>query len=328
MSEIRIQLFGPFCVRRDGRLVTGLKAEKLQELFSYLLLHRHSAHTRESLASRLWPETTTAHAKKRLRQELWLLQSALGIHDEAPSDRLLLVTANQVQINLEADFWLDVAVFEKTFAYIEGIVGQKLSAQHVQALQQAIRLYRGPLLDICYSDWCLYERERLQNMYPEMLEKLMLYCEEHHEYDAGIQYGMRILACDKVHERTYRRLMRLYYISGNRAKALYLYELCSRTLDEELGVKPSQRTKALYKQILAEHLAVPETAIDVQEMPEDAHASLIDALGSLTHLQEILTGLQNQIQQSVLHDKSSLNKNISSLSLKETSGGEDVSEML
>jgi DNA-binding SARP family transcriptional activator len=140
-------------------------------------------------------------------------------------------------------------------------------------------------------------------MYLEMLEKLMLYYENCHDYDAGIQYGMRIIACDKVHERTYRHLMRLHYLSGNRAKALHLYEQCSRVLDEELGVKPSQCTKAFYKQILAEHLTVPEPAIvsaDIQRVPEDTNAHLIDALNSLTHLQEILTDLQGEIQQSTL----------------------------
>lgn len=329
MSEIRIQLFGRFCVRRDGQVVAGLEADKLQELFGYLLLYRRSAHARESLASLLWPETTTAHAKKRLRQVLWLLQSALGSQAEAPPDRLLLVTADQVQINPEADFWLDVAVFEKTFACVEGIAGQQLGTQHVEALHNAVQSYRGPLLDGCYEDWCLYERERLQNMYLVMLEKLINYCEAHQDYETGIQYGMRIIACDKVHERTYRRLMRLHYLNGNRAKAIHLYEQCTYALDEELGVKPSQRTTTLYKQILAEHLVAPEpgsTPANTQRAPGEADAPLIEALDHLKRLQEMLTDMQNQVQQSRQCVAQSLGKNSSPSPPTKTNREEDAPE--
>ena len=234
-----------------------------------------------------------------------------------------------MQINPEADFWLDVAVFEKAFACVEGIAGQQLGTQHVRALHNAIQCYRGPLLDGCYEDWCLYERERLQNMYLAMLEKLMNYCEKHHDYEAGIQYGMQILACDKVHERADRRLMCLHYLNGNRGKALRVYEQCTFALDEELGMKPSQRTTAFYEQILAEHLVVPlptRLPADTQSGSGDANAPLMEALHFLTHLQEVLTDLQSQVQQSMQHVEQFLSKNSGSPPSPKTSGREDAPE--
>jgi DNA-binding SARP family transcriptional activator len=312
MSEIRIQLFGRFRAWQDGQIIAGLEADKLQKLFSYLLLYRRAAHTRESLACLLWPEMTTAHAKKRLRQVLWQLQSVLGSSAEASSDHLLLVTADQVQVNPEADLWLDVAAFEKTFAGLESIAGRQLEAPHVRALRNAIQWYRGPLLEGCYEDWCLYERERLQNMYLAMLEKLMNSCAEHHDYEAGIHYGMQILACDKVHERAYRGLMRLHSLSGNRDKALRVYEQCSLVLDEELGITPSQRTTAYYKRLLADHVSVAEPTrlpADMQSESANANTPLVEALHSLTQVEEVLTGLQRQVQHSMRHVEQLLGKN-------------------
>src|SRR5438128_1039451 len=58
-------------------------------------------------------------------------------------------------------------------------------------------LYRGDLLEGWYSDWCLYERERLQHMYLAMLDKLMEYSESHQEYETGQTYGMRALRYDR-----------------------------------------------------------------------------------------------------------------------------------
>jgi len=322
MSRISIQLFGQFCVRRNEQVIGGFEAHKVQELFSYLLLHRNHSLSRESLASLLWPDCTTTQPKKKLRQTLWHLQSALGSQSEAAHDRVLLVEPERVRINEEAELWLDVAVFEKTFDFVQSLAGQELDTQQVQALQKAVELYQGPLLEGCYEDWCLYERERFQNMYLVMLEKLMSYCEVRQNYDAGILYGMHIISWDKARERTHRRLMRLYYLNGDRAAALRQYEQCVTILDEELGVKPSKRTIALYKQILTEQLVEPEptltpaeaqpTSIKTQPAPELLTPPLIESLGYLTQLQELLANLQNQVQQSIQRVQQALNNNSNS----------------
>ncbi len=140
MSGISIQLFGQFCVRRDEQLLGGFEAHKVQELFCYLLLHRQHSLSRESLANLLWPDATTAQSKKRLRQALWHLQSALGSQNGSVQDRILLVEPDRVQINAEADLWLDVTVFERAFGLVQGIPGQELDAQKVQVLQNALHL--------------------------------------------------------------------------------------------------------------------------------------------------------------------------------------------
>src|SRR6266699_5796594 len=186
MSRISVQLFGKCCVRRNEQIVAGFEAHKVQELFCYLLLHQQHSHARESLASLLWPDTTTSQSKKKLRQTLWHLQSALGSQTELIHNRLFLVQPDQVQINAEADLWLDVAVFKKTFELVEGLAGRELSTLNVQALQNAVQLYQGPLLEGCYEDWCLYERESLQNIYFAMLNKLVSYYEVHHDYETAI----------------------------------------------------------------------------------------------------------------------------------------------
>ncbi len=310
MSRISIQLFGQFCVRRNEQVVAGFEAHKVQELSCYLLLHQQGSHSRESLASLLWPGTTTAHSKKKLRQAIWHLQSALGSQNEPIHNRLLLVQPDRVQINAEADLWLDVAVFEKTFELVEGLAGAELNAQHVQALQNAVQLYRGPLLEGCYEDWCLYEREGLQNRYLGMLNKLLSYCEVHHDYETAILYGTRIIGCDRARELTHRRLIRLHYLSGDRAAALHQYKQCVAALDEELGVKPSKRTIALYQQILTEQLAEPEPTITPAEAEpalELSTSSLIEAYRHLTHMQKFLANLQSQVQQSIQRVEHALN---------------------
>ncbi len=299
---LSIQLFGKFCVRRSEQVLDGFDARKVQELFCYLLLQREHSLARETLASVLWPDTTTAQSKKSLRQALWQLQSALGSQTETIRDRVLHVEPEWVQLNSDADLWLDVAVFEQTYNLVQKVSGQKLETATAQHLQNVVQLYQGPLLEGWYQDWCLLERERLQNIYLAMLDKLMSYCEVHHDYETSILYGMRIMCYDRGRERTHQRLMRLNYLLGDRAEALRQYERCATALDEELGIKPSKSTTVLYKRIQADQLDEPEPLMALRETDPAIRAftpSLLEVLGNLTHLQESLTDLQNQVQQSI-----------------------------
>ncbi len=300
MPTFSIQLFGKFCVRRDQQILEGFEARKVQELFCYLLLHRDHPIPRETLACLLWPVTTTAQSKKNLRQALWQLQSALGSLNERVNDRVLLVEPDWVQLNTEANLWLDLAVFEHTFNLVQKTPGQELDNSTAQLLQDTVQLYQGPLLEGWYQDWCLLERERLQSMYLTMLDKLMSYCEVRHDYETGLLYGMRIMCYDRARERTHRRMMRLYYLTGDRAEALRQYERCAVALEEELGISPSKSTVAIYSQIQADQLDEPiPTLVDTDTPPEIPAPPLLEVLGHLAQVQRSLAELQNQVQQSI-----------------------------
>jgi two-component SAPR family response regulator len=126
--------------------------------------------------------------------------------------------------------WLDVEVFERAFMLVQRQRGADSTRAHVESLQEAVQLYRGDLLEGWYQDWCLYERERLQNMYLVMLDKLMCHCEAMREFELGLFYGSQILRYDRAHERTHRQLMSLQYLSGDRTAALRQFERCVAAL--------------------------------------------------------------------------------------------------
>jgi DNA-binding SARP family transcriptional activator len=308
MVTLYIQLFGKFCVRRNERILDGFDARKIQELFCYLLLHRDHSLQRETLASILWPETTTSQSKKNLRQSLWQLQSALGSQNNPANDRLLLVDPDWIQLNSEADLWLDVAEFERVFNLVQKTAGQDFDNSTAQLLQDTVQFYQGPLLEGWYQDWCLLERERFQSMYLAILDKMMSFYEMHSDYEAGLLYGMRIMYYDRARERTHQRMMRLYYLLGDRAEALRQYERCAAALDEELGISPSKSTQVLYRQIQADQLDEPsQSTIHGDTPPEVPAPPLLEVLGRLAQVQRSLTELQNQVLQSIQMVETALN---------------------
>ena len=301
MPTLEVYLFGRFCVRRKGKVLEGVDARKVQELFCYVLLHREDFLSREALASVLWPDTTTAQSKKYLRQTLWQLQSMLGCQTEPIHNRLLRIQPERVQLNSEADLWFDVAMFEQAFASVQKIPASALNAIQAKTLQHAAELAQKPLLEDWYEDWCLRERERLQTMYLIMLDKLMDYSQVHQDYKSGLFYGMRILYHERTRESTHQRLMRLHYLAGDRASALRQYEHCVAILGEEFGIEPSKSTTTLYKNILSDQLE----ELHVQDTPgtmlERTNLSLLEVFHSLTELQGFLTDLQHQVQQHIQH---------------------------
>ena len=217
------------------------------------------------------------------------------------SDPLLVAERDWILINPAATLWLDVEVFEQAFNGTKGIPGRDLDEQSKTALEQAVELYRGDLLDGWYQDWCLFERERLQNMFLIMLGKLMDYCEAHERYEAGLTYGMRILQCDRAHERTHRNMMRLYYLAGDRTGALRQYESCLAALDEELGVAPAKSTQALYRRVCEDEPGrrVQPPVEPTEEQVEAGTNGLTSLLADLQNVQSNLSSIQERLRRNI-----------------------------
>lgn len=276
---LQVSLFGRLAIQVGSRSTTeSFSHYKAVELLCYLLLHRTQAQVRETLATLLWSEASTQQSRKYLRKAIWQLQAALGEMDDEGARCLVSVEPEWIALNTRADVWLDVAIFEAAFEQTRATAGSALDARGAQLLRDAAALYRGDLLEGWYQDWCIFERERLQNQYFMMLDKLMLFCETNGECEAGIAYGAALLRYDRAHERTYRRLMRLHYLMGDRSAALQQYARCVAALERELGVPPSEQTTELYRQLCRDQLeAAPPASQPVALIPIDSDP-LDDAL--------------------------------------------------
>jgi DNA-binding SARP family transcriptional activator len=302
MSVLQIDLFGTFEVRHNGDPVLGLEARKAQELLAFLLIQRSQTYSREFLAELLWGQRAPAQSRKYLRQTLWQVQNAFAGNGRDGTEVCpFVVQGNWVHFNERCDLWLDVASFEAAYAQTQGVAGSDLDGAQAARLRDAVQLYRGDLLQGCYEDWCIFERERLQTMYLAMLDKLIDCCQEHGQYEVGLGYAATILRYDRARERTHRRMMRLYYLSGDRTSALRQYEQLARALREELDVRPSRRSILLRDQIRADQfdVAPPASGAPAGAPPPMSSAPPADPRLHLRQLQQSLVQLQRQIRQEI-----------------------------
>ena len=240
-TQLRIALFGTFNMADGDVDIASLHAARLQSLIACLLIHRSAPQTRHQLAFQFWPETSDGQAQTNLRQLLHTLKQRLPRVDD-----YLLVDAYRVGWRADADYTLDVATFEQALSTATRLDG----LDKIGALEQAVAAYTGDLLPDCYDDWILPVRERLALGFVAALEQLVLLYEERRNYTAAIGHAQRLLAYDPLHEATYRRLMRLFALTDDRAAALHVYHTCVSMLERELDVPPSKSTRDAYDQLL------------------------------------------------------------------------------
>ncbi len=242
---LHVSLLGDFRITHDDAPVAGLDAPRLQSLLAYLILHRGAPQSRAHLAFLFWPDTTEAQARTDLRNLLHHLRRALP-----EADAYLDANVQTLQWRSDAPLILDVAGFEAAVSQ----AGQALQRNDVAAcrgaLERAVALYKGDLLPSCYDDWIIPHREALRQACLSALEGLVRIAEEQRDYEAAIDHARRLLRHDPLHEGTYRCLMRLHALNGDRASALRVYHTCATVLQRELEVAPSVPTREAYEQLL------------------------------------------------------------------------------
>ncbi len=296
MEDLNFHLFGKFqAITKNGDPVE-IDVRKVQELLCYLLLFRYRPHSRDIIADILWVNNPTDQSRSYLRRTLWQLQNILE-HSNCRFDQpLLKVDQDWLQINPLAKIWIDVEMFEKTYGIVKGTQGESFSEKMADMVNVAVDLQHSILLEGWYSNWCIYERERLQHIYHVMLDKLIRYCEVNSLFEKGIDYGLRILRQNQTREYTHRQLMRLYYLAGDRSTALLQYERCVQALKGELGVETTERTRRLYE-IIKEDLYTE--VLNPRSTPANAivrdQTTLQELLSKLTQARTDARHLSNQL---------------------------------
>jgi DNA-binding SARP family transcriptional activator len=249
MAHLTARLFGRFEVCCGDQPTSALNARRARELFCYLVLHRDQPQRRETLAGLLWEDAAPEQARKYLRQALWQVQTGLHLLADADGVQPLEVDPEWIQLKSCDQMEVDVARFDEAARSCHGIPGPQLDPAARQRLEEAVCLYRGDLLEGWFQDWCLFERERLQNDFLDTLEKLVCSCESRCDSEHGLALARRMLALDPAREQVHCHVMRLHVLAGNRTQALREFQRCEQILMQELAVKPSQQTCALYESI-------------------------------------------------------------------------------
>ncbi len=249
MPRLKLYLFGPPRLERDG-VPLEFGRRKGIALLSYLAMTKQH-HSRDALAALFWPDLDQSRARAALRRDLSTLNKVLEVD-------WLEIGRDIVGLKGEADFWLDVAHFQRCLAACQthGHPMDEVCSACLSLLTEAADLYHDHFLagftlrdSPDFDEWQFFQTEDLRQSLADALERLVRGHRAQAEFEEAIRYARRWLALDPLHEPVHRELMQLYDESDQHAAALRQYQLCLQTFEDELGVPPSEETTRLYEQI-------------------------------------------------------------------------------
>ncbi|GAB4433264.1 MAG: AAA family ATPase [Anaerolineae bacterium] len=259
MPQLTLFLLGSPRLERDGQPVE-VDTRKAIALMAYLAVTRQS-HSRDALATLLWPDYDQTHARGALRRTLSALNKALA-------GEWLEVDRETIGLRPEANIWLDVAEFQRRLAACRSHDHpvDTICPDCLTPLTEAAALYRDDFLagftlrdSPDFDEWQYFQSESLRRELAGALESLVRCHTLNHQFDQAITYARRWLALDPLHEQAHRELMRLFAWAGERGAALRQYRECVRIMDQELGVPPLDETTQLYTAIQENRLPTPPT---------------------------------------------------------------------
>jgi DNA-binding SARP family transcriptional activator len=147
--------------------------------------------------------------------------------------------------------WLDADAFERLVAEGRALQDQARWSDALNCYVDARRLYRGDYLEEeIFADWCAEERERLRELFLEMLARTAECHATLGQYAEVVEVCHKALVFDPCRERFHSLLMEYLVKDGRSDLALAQYRHCQHVLAREFGTEPLPETQRLYQKIL------------------------------------------------------------------------------
>lgn len=230
---LKICLFGSFEASLQGNPLPRPRAQAGQWLLALLILRQGRPVERAWLAALFWPDSSHEQALFNLRRNLTDVRRVLG----SEAYRLEAPTPRTLQFNLDGAE-CDVITFDAA-----------IKRNDKASLQEALRLYRGSLLEECTEEWIIAEREARHHAHLEALERLAQFAMEGGKPLEAAGYLRQALAADTYRETALRALLSALAAAGDLTAATLAYREYRLLLARELRMEPDSETQQLFRSL-------------------------------------------------------------------------------
>jgi DNA-binding SARP family transcriptional activator len=273
-GSLRIRVLGELDIRHEGVEIGPVASAKGRSLLAYLVCHPDEWHSRQRLAFIFWPESNESQARTNLRNLIHVIRRA------APAtERFIETSAGSMRWRSDPSNWVDLAAFVEAAERAER--ADPGSDGELAALREATDLYRGDLLEECYDDWAVTERERLRDRMVSVLRRLAEALSDGGAHADAIVAGREVTRRAPLDEDGYRLRMRLHAAAGDTTGAMRVYHECAAILRQELGVEPSAATTEAYAGLTRTSEIVPDQRAASLGSPFVGRARELDRLEML-----------------------------------------------
>ncbi len=204
---------------------------------------------RERILDCLWPNVDEGRGWDRLKVTMCYLRRqlrAIGMGED------ILKTVGDAYLLRRDAVSVDAETFETLTTEGWALQRRQRWDEALRSYNEAEHLYRGNYLEEdVYADWCAEERERLRELYLEMLADMAQCNAMRGHYAEAVRVCRTALVREPCRESFHRTLMEYLVRLGRPDRAVAQFHVCKRVLARELGVDPMPETQRIYEQILA-----------------------------------------------------------------------------
>ena len=249
-GRVSISLLGGFALERNGVSLTDdiNRSLKLWSVLAYLIIHRDRAVPQSEFIEMFWPDDHSSNPMNALKTLLYRIRAMLEplFGDVQP----ILAQRGAYAWNRAVACDVDVDRFE---ALCQQAGGPDLDDDARMALyRQATALYRGDLLPkLNHQMWLVPQTVSYHNLYLGAVKALADLLDEHEQFEEMQALTQRASELDTMDEGLHTLIVRALLRQGRDADALEHYEKATDLLYRNLGVRPSEELRALYKEIMA-----------------------------------------------------------------------------
>ncbi len=242
-QPLRIFTLGHFGLAVGGGdlAVDKWRRKQALTLLKYLVIYQGRPVRRERLCDCLWPEANEAEAWGRLKVTMSFLRRQLrfaGLQED------VLETIGKSYMLRSAAVWVDAVAFEKLVSDAATAEREGQTKVAVRLYEDARRLYRGDYLEEdLYADWCAEERQRLREVYLEMLAGLADCYAACGRLAEAAQVCRTALCCDPCRESFLRSALRHLVALGRPDWAEADYRHWRRVMAAEISIELTAETE-------------------------------------------------------------------------------------
>lgn len=247
---LQIFTLGKFALAANG---CGIAIEKWKRrqavtLLKILVTHLDRPVHRERILDCLWPDVDEERGWGRLKVTMYYLRTQLRASG-AGEDSIQTV-GNAYLLRRDA-VWVDWENFEKLVTEGRALQARERIDEALRCYDEAQFLYRGDYLEQdVFTDCFAEERERLGEVYMELLTRKAECHAQRGEYVEAVQVCRKALVHDPCRESFHCLLMQYLVHLGRVDWAVAQFRHCQSVLAREFGVDPMPETQRLYQHIL------------------------------------------------------------------------------
>ena len=251
VKTVSVSLLGGFALEVDGASLTDdiNRSLKLWSVLAYLTLHRERAVPQSEFIELFWPDDHSSNPVNALKTLLYRIRAMLEPLFGQEIQPILSQRGAYIW-NPAVGCTLDIDRFEELCRL--GGDTQRTAEERMTSYREAVELYKGDLLPkLSHQMWLVPMAVRYHTAYIAAVKDFAVLLDEAALYEEMHEVCARASDRDNLDEGLHTLIVRALLRQGKDAAALEHYEKATDLLYRNLGVRPSEELRSLYKEIMA-----------------------------------------------------------------------------